>query len=1028
MRKRITEQQFLKTPKAKLTQQAFVQAYLSIIMALAVILFLIPANVCGQSTGQQQGKVITGVITDQAGMTLPGVSIVVKGSITGTTSDIDGMYRLSDIKTGDVLVYSFMGMRSEERVVADQTSINVVMQSDLVGLDEVVVIGYGTMKRSDLTGSVVSVTSDDLNRFPSADINEMLRGQAAGVQVSLSNASPGGGSSVLVRGNRSLSSSQSPLYIVDGMTVPHIDDLNSSDISSIEILKDASSQAIYGARASNGVILITTRRGEAGKMSVDLHSYTGIQQFSRNFELYSPEEWAELRFWAKYNDGQAGVGEPDDINYQTVFDDEIMYNAWVNNQFIDWEDLMLGNAAQHRHDLSIRGGNERVKYAAGLGYLNQDGVVQKSGYERANFRLNTDFAINSWLDVGSNISFSKSQRQLTDGRFNEFITRPSLAQPFDDDGNIRREVTGEGNINPLWRIDNYDQQQLNEYLILSGFAKIQPASGLSYKFSANIRSNNRESGLYKTKDYPVSTGEGSISNFHRSSWLIDNVLTYQLPLNENIHDLTLTLIQSVEQDLQKTTGLDFINSSSDLFRWNVAADSEVSGVSRGITRTQAVSFAGRIHYNLLDRYLFTATLRRDGASVFGPENKWANFPSMAFGWRINEEGFLKDVRWLDLLRLRASYGVVGNWAIPAYRTQGLAISDEYIFGSDLYIGYLPGNELLNPGLRWETTSSANFGFDFTAFGGRLSSIIEYYNTSTEDLLIRRTIPSLTGYGSMWDNLGETASRGWDFSISGKPVVRRDFSLSVGATVSVQRNEIVRIDGRLDEEGNPINDLNNRWFIGESINVLYNYVFGGIWQEDDIENVTEDDYLPGDAAPIPGDVRLYDYNGDGKITTDDRAIFNLDPSWYGSFNVKTVFKGLDLTLDFYTVQGVTSNNNYMYSFDQGGSLNGKLNGMKVNYWTPLNRSNEAPRPMYSGSVSYMGTLGIQDASYFRLRSATIGYSLPESILANIRITNLRLYFTGSNLYTLTDYKSYSPERSAGGYPEAQTFIFGLNASF
>src|SRR5690554_1471578 len=557
-------------------------------------------DVASRSTGnkvdtnmQQQSGTITGRVIDQNGEPIPGVTVVVKGTSAGTITDINGSYTINNVTPQSSLIFSFIGMKTQEVPVGTQSSIQVTLEPAVQALDEVVVVGYGTMKRSDLTGSVVSVTSEELNRFPATNVTEMLRGQAAGVIVSSSDASPGGSANVRIRGDRSLSSNQNPLYIVDGMVVPHINDLNSNEIESMEILKDASSQAIYGARASNGVILITTKRGKEGRVMVNLDSYVGFQQIQRNFDFWSPEEWLELRYWAKHNDGIAGIGEPGNINAEAVIGDAVMYDSWQKGQFTDWEDLMLGNAVQHRHDLSIRGGSEKVKYSTAFGYLNQDGIVAKSGYERGNFRLNTDFVLTDWMDLGSNISYTQSTRQTSAGSFNQFITRQVLAQPFDEDGNLNREVTSEGDINPLWMIENHDRQIDDEYVQFSVFSNIRPFKGFDYRFSANIRSNNRETGEYYTKDYPNSTGEGSISRFARNSWLIDNVINYSLPLDNDLHSLKLTFIQSAEEDLQKTTGLGFINSTSDLVGWNVAADSERDNVTRNITRTRTIAFAGR---------------------------------------------------------------------------------------------------------------------------------------------------------------------------------------------------------------------------------------------------------------------------------------------------------------------------------------------------------------------------------------------------------------------------------------------------
>ena len=698
----------------------------------------------------------------------------------------------------------------------------------------------------------------------------------------------------------------------------------------------------------------------------------------------------------------------------------------VNKKYVDWEDLMFTNAPQHKHDISIRGGGEKMKFAASLAYLNQEGIVKGSGYERGNFRFNFDYSPWKWLDWGVNVSFSRSKKESEDSNFNQIITMSQLNQPYDENGELNYEVNMAGDINPLWRAKEYSKEQNDDYLTLATNLTLKPFKDFSYRLNVNLRANAREVGSYKTKKYPNSTGEGSISNFNRSSYQVENILNYTVPFRNKNHRLQLTLIQSVDQDLQKTTGLDFNNSTTDIFHWNVAADSQITGVTRSITRQRSLSFAARVQYNLLDRYLLTASVRRDGASVFGANNKWANFPSAALAWRLNDEAFLKDVTWIDMLKLRVSYGVVGNWAIPAYRTLGLADSYEYLFGDELAIGYLPSTQLLNKDLKWETTHSMNYGLDFSLFKGRINGTLEYYNTKTNDLIVQRTVPSISGYNTMWDNLGQTKSWGWEFSLSGSILRNQDFAWDAGFSISTQKNEIVKIDGRVDENGKPVNDLNNKWFIGESINVDYNYVFAGIWQEG--ETPQPNQYLEGDAVPQPGDIKLLDYNGDGAITPDDRKIYNLDPDWYGSIFTKFAYKGIDLGLDFYFVQGITKSNPYMYGYNEGGSLNGKKNGIKVNYWTPENASNEAPRPQYTAAVSYFGILGLQDASYFRLRSVTLGYTLPKTWTRKVSIEKARVYATATNLFTLTDYKSYSPEKNPGGYPEAQSFTFGLNLSF
>lgn len=980
---------------------------------------------------------VTGCVTDATGGMI-GVNVAIKGTGTGAITDLGGNYTVTVPNEKTMLTFTYIGYVEVSEVVGNRKVVNVTMRENAQDLEEVVVIGYGVTKKSDLTGSVSSIKSSDLEKFPVADVGEMLRGQAAGVQVTLGSTAPGGRSSILIRGNRSLSSEQTPLYIVDGMIVPHMDDVNSNDIASIEVLKDASSQAIYGSRASNGVIIVTTKRGKEGKIVVDVNSYVTTQRFKRNFDFYSPQEWLDLRWTGKHNDGTTGIGDTlEEMNVQQVLNDDIMYEAYQNGTLVDWEDLMLSNALQQKHDISVRGGSEKLKFAASLGYFDQEGLLKNSGYTRANFRSNVDYAAYKWLDFGGNVAFSRSETETAEGSFNSIITMAPYSQAYDTEGNLLDKSNTEGSSNPLLKSNEYTNRQKDDYLTLGGYINIKPFKGFSYRASANLRTNNREKGNYKTKKYPGSTGEGEISQFDRSSWLIDNVINYTLPIANKNHAVTLTLIQSVEEDVQTTTGFEFINSPSDLFEWNMAADSEIKTVTRSIKRTRSSSFAARAQYNIMQKYMITASVRRDGASVFGTSNKWANFPSVAVGWRLNEENFLKEVKWIDMLKVRGSYGVVGNWAIPAYRTLGLSDKYEYLLGDNFAVGYLPQTQLLNKDLKWETTKSFNFGIDFSFLGGRLSGSTEFYRTNTDDLLVKRLIPSITTYTTMWDNLGRTQSLGWEGSVNGRIIDNETFSWSVGASISLQRNKIKEIDGRMDENGAPVSDIVNNWFVGESINVAYDYVFGGIWQEDDFQTdpttgkrlpMDQNRYLVGDAEPQPGDIKLIDHNGDGKLDINDRKVFNLDPSWYASFSTNLAYKGFDLNAEFYTVQGVKKRNAYLYAYDQGGTLNGKLNGMKVNYWTPENRSNEAPRPKATGAVGNFSTLGLQNASYFRLRSLTLGYTVPKSLSSKWNINRARIYVTGTNLFTITDYQSYSPEKTAGDYPEPQTYTLGINLSF
>lgn len=992
---------------------------------------------------------VSGVVKDANGP-LPGVTVIVEGTTTGATTDVNGQYTVSG-SANQTLVFTYIGYKDQRQTIGSRTTIDVVMEEDAVAVEELVVVGYGYQRKSDVATSVTTVKADEMKTYPAGNVGDMLRGRAAGVQVTTSSGRPGSVPEITIRGNRSINADNAPLYVIDGSpsSATEFGTLSAEDIASIEILKDAASQAIYGARASNGVILVTTKRGREGKTEVSYNGYVGIQKLWRNFDFYSAEEYFNLRREAKAAD--AGLIDAREMPIEDVFADEMMQQAWMNGESVDWEDTMFRNAIYHNHDVSLRGGNEWAKISASAGFFDQQGMVKTgSGYKRGNFRINADLKANKWLSIGVNATYAITEQQREDGSFNEFITRSPLAQIYNEDGSYSEYINSGGQINPLYRAQHFERTIGRDSYRLNVFFDVKPFKGFNYRLNLSLYQRFDEDKQAKDSDYPGGGGTASITDTRTKNWLVENILTYAVPIKNEKHKLNLTAVQSIDHNHSRSLGYATMNLPVDLGP-DFIANGEFSGTpTRAWNENNLVSFMGRAQYSLMDRYLLNLAVRVDGSSRFGKNNKWGTFPSAAFAWRVNQESFLKDVSWIDNLKLRVSYGIVGNQnGIGNYETLGLSGQHAYEFGDSYEMGYLPSTELSNPNLKWERSATLNTGIDFGFLNNRIEGTVEYYRTSTTDLLVSRGVNSALGYSKMLDNLGETKSWGIDLGLTGEIIRKKDFSWSVTTNLSLFRNEIVKIDDQVDEFGRPASQPGNNWFIGQPINVYYDYKIAGIFQYEDF-NITKDPYgnitynlLPtidsdGDGiadkameyvnAPKPGMVKVIDTNGDGRINADDRVPIQRDPDFTISLSTTLNWKGFDFYMDWYAVSGGTLRNAYLYDSNSGGSLQGKNNGVKVDYWTPYNPSNAFPRPSHNSNATYQSAIAIQDASYIRLRTLQIGYNFPKKWISKVGLSKLRLYATATNLLTFTDVLSYSPELSPGAYPEPQTYVFGANLTF
>lgn len=979
-----------------------------------------------------QNNTVVGKVTDSLGMPLPAVSVTIKGSTAGTNTDLDGNYSI-EAAPSQTLLFSYVGMRPSSVLVGNQLKIDVVMKEDAT-LETVVVIGYGTKKKSDIISSVTSIRAQDLTKVATSDIGEMLRGKAAGVQVTLASGAPGGSSTIRIRGQRSIQGNNDPIVIADGVRIGSINDINANDIESMEILKDAAAQAIYGARASNGVILITTKRGKEGRLSVSYNGFSGIQTINRNFDIYSGEEFAQLKREA-FRTNNAGVYRPDSEIFSAL---ELA--SVESGNYIDWEDLIMRTGTTQNHALNFSAGSEKVSVFSSINYIKTDGVIPNSDYNKVGLRLNADLKVNSWLKVGMNTSFqfSESNNPNTNspnadntnnsGILITSITTSPLGSAYNEDGTLRYLPGGFAeNKNPMIDLNETTNliEQRND--ILNLFVDVSPIKGFNYRMNASRRSWNYKRLSYNTTQSLAGIansgqGSGAIQFQDNVEWQLENILTYKFDLKEKNH-FAITAVQSIS----KLESNNFVNTAeripNDILGIYGLGGAFLNTPSIGGTRRGIVSAVGRLEYDFDSKYYFTVSGRADGSTVFGKNNKWAFFPAANFGWNAYNEDFLKDVRQLSNLKFRFSYGSVGNEGIEPGQSQSTADQANYIIGDNPVTGYVPGSTLPNPDLKWETSTTFNAAIDLGLFDNRFTSTVEFYNTRTKDLLVLERVNASSGYSNRWNNLGEIENQGIEVTVSGDVIRNDNLKFNVGLSFTKNRNKIIHLYGKdTDGDGVEDDDVANRRFIGRSIGVYYQYQPIGIFQEgEDIVN---------SAQPLaqPGDIKLRDVNGDGVINDKDRVITSQAPDWYGTLSLNLEYKNFDMSADFYTVQGITKDNPFLYGYSEGGSLRGIKNGIKQNYWTPENPGGDFPRPREGNDPTDIRTLGLQDASYVRLQNITLGYRLPRPVLDKLGLTNFRLYVTGSNLFTITDFQSYSPERNPNEYPEPVTLVTGLQIGF
>ena len=990
-------------------------------------------------------KTIKGTVLDESGMPLPGASVSIKGTTKGTSTNFDGEFSLTVSENAKTLIIAYLGYKTKE-VAITTSPIKVTILPEENALDEIIVVGYGTRKRSDLVGAVAKADLSKATATPTSDVTEMLRGRVSGLQVNVGGGSlrPGGASEVLLRGASSFQGNIGAIYVVDGVIREGgIEDINADDIESIEVLKDASAQAIYGGKGSNGVILVTTKRGTTNKISVSYHGFLTTKKLERNFDVYSGQEFAQLKREADRSNNAS-----DEYSDDSAIFSAIELNSIANNEFVDWEDELVSSGIVNSQSISMVGGTEKTKVYGSLNYFKEEGIIPTSSYTRKNLRLNVDQKISDKFAVRFDVNILNDDIERA-ANVNVITTSP-LGKAYNDDGSIKQFPSGEEGtaINPLWNLNEEDDDEKGNDYVINVIPTYQITDNLKYQLTTSLTRKNSERGRYQSSlsgSGDDVRGRAVIENQLREAFFIENILNYDKRFDEN-NTFNLTLAQNIDENKYTRTYTEATGFPNESLGYD-GISSAIGGVAviRDKSKFRNMSFMARARYSLLDRYLLTATVRRDGSSVNAADYKWTTNPAVAFAWKLQNESFLENVDQISELKLRVSYGSLINALSTSNTSLFEADVQNYIFDSQTASGYAPKEALPNLNLKHERISTLNIGLDFSLFSRILNGTIQYYDARTTDLLLKRNVPATTGYDFTYFNAGELQNKGMELSLTANLINKEDFKWSVSTNWSNNKNKLLSLYN--DGNGDPLlEDRDRGYYVGQSTNVIRNYQFDGIWQVgEDYANSPQANPDSTNPQPDirPGDIRVNDTNGldsegnltglpDGKITDEDKVFIDTNPDWFGSLSTNLEYKGFELFVDFYASEGATKSNPFLSDYNNGGTLTGKLNGVKVPYYTPENPSTTYPRANSGTVIDYLGALAIRDASYVRLRTVSLGYSLPEVLTNKLNLDQIKLYVTGTNLFTSTDYIGYSPEvnirgtfsNADTGYPDATSITMGV----
>ncbi|GAA4051792.1 TonB-dependent receptor [Hymenobacter glaciei] len=990
---------------------------------LGAVLLLV--SLTPQAALAQTGRTVSGTVTSDTGEGLPGVTIIVKGTTVGATTNVNGEYSLAVPEGASTLVISSIGYEKKEVPVGTGGRVDVRLATEAQALNEVQVVGYGVQKKSQVTGAISSVSEEQLRDVPVSNVGQALQGRAAGITISSASSSPGQNPVIRIRGNRSFAGSNDPLLVVDNVPYDgNLNDLNPDDLQSVEVLKDASSTAIYGARGANGVILITTKRGKVGAPKATYSGYYGMKQAYGKFDLQNGQQYYDFRYQAYRANGAV---DPNTVAGFLTPDERANLNA---GNTTDYQSLLFRKGHIQNHALGVSGGTEQTQYSASLGYYDETGIVPVQRLQRYSLRATLDQKIGSRVKIGLNtLNSYTNQNDPSLNVINAILTGSPLASAYDANGIpvlFPNTDTALGNPLTYYTTDAHLDQRRRIRTFNSLYGQVNILKGLDYRLNIGLdgRSENNDS-FYASSTAARGGGQNAASRSQSLAFnlLAENILTYNRSFGK--HDVGFTGLYSAQE--YRTDGF---GAGAQNFPTNYQLDNNLgAGTPTAPFSYQSqfdiISYMARVNYSYDNRYSATLTVRADGSSRLAPGNKYKSFPSAAVAWNIANEPFVRDQSWISALKLRASLGRVGSTAVNPYQTLGSLQSalgnGYYNFGSTGAIGVVPAT-IPNPNLGWEYTTTSNVGLDFGFFNNRVTGSVEVYQQRTSDLLLPDALPTSTGYSSFTRNIGQTQNRGLEISLTTVNVrSASSFEWSTDWNFTVNREKILDLGLGNDEAGNPKSDLSNQRFIGSPLYVIYDYKKVGIWQ-------TGEESAAAKAGSKVGQIKLDDPNGNGLVDPGDRQIIgSRQPKFEAGMTQRIRFKGFDLTAVALTRVGATIVDPLLFGNSYFTTFEGRRNQVNLDYWTPTNPTNAFPQPRQGNGdfPPYSQTLAYVDGTFIKVRSIDLGYTIPAAWAQKALMGSARIYVQVQNPLIWSPNGFYKKNRAID--PDALSYSSRFNAS-
>lgn len=995
-----------------------------------------------------QNITVTGTVTDaDTSETLLGGSVMVKGTSNGTITDFDGKYTIS-ASPDATLIFSYMGYNNKEVKVNGQKVINVTLSADSKLLEEVVVVG-ASFKKSDLTGAVGSVSSKTLTERPVTNVTQALQGRVAGVLVQ-TGTRPGDDTSIRVRGINTINTGTDPIYVVDGLVMDNqyagFNSVNVNDVASIEVLKDASATALYGSRGSNGVVLITTKKGKKGEGKISYDGWVGFQKFANTPKTMGAKQLYELREKAYFNsymihnpNGNWNEFETNILNGTNDVFVDFERESYRNGKDYDWLDEVTRTGIQQSHSLNFSGGTDKGSYYLSFGYFDLKGVVKNVGQTRYTGRINADHQVKPWLKVGTNTSFTRTEDELVDDYIFTNARNGNPLQPIDPDMKLLAygSKVDEGFFNPI-RSLMIDNDRIRNRLLSSNYININPIEGLNIRSTFSLDYVEQAEYKYTPKAVEESTrygmnGEAKHNKDGRTNWQWDNTISYDTKFKD--HSITGLFGTSMSKTSRAYTYLNTRGFATDDFSYyNIGSGADLDQLTMGsdfITET-LVSYLLRFNYNYAQRYYLTATARYDGSSKFAKGNQWGLFPSFSAAWNVAGESFMEDQKIFDILKLRVGYGIVGNQNIDNFAYRSLY----YPRVKDNEVEYKSNGRRGTLDVSWEEQKQLNVGVDMAFLNNRLRASLDVFYIKNDDLLMTRSLPTISGYEKAIENIGAIENKGIELSLSSTIIQTKDFQWNLAGNISADKNKVTRLFANVDAVYKISDDQTvekkGNLFIGKSRNTIYTYKSGGVAQAGDMAWLNTIDFNGRNVNP--GDLYILDADKSGTITEADKYVVgSTDPKLYGGFSTDLSYKGLELNAVFNYSYGGKELSPYYESLmsSTGTSIASKD---LQNAWTPENTNTNIPRVIANfGNYTYPrfgvgdSDYSVQSTSFLRLSSLTLAYTLPNKTTKKLLLDRVRLYATGTNLFCITNYKGYDPE-TGDWYPPTRMYTFGVNLSF